>query len=146
MNVTEARVVIPRSPQEVYTKAQDIEALAKAMPDVKSIKFLVKEPNHTVVEWVGVTHGRTIRWTEIDLWNPKTLTCVFHQTEGAFDHYEGSWTFRETPQGGTEFIHHLEWELSIPLLGPLLKGVIKRAVQENSDAIAKALAKICETP
>jgi len=143
MPVTEARVTIPKPPQIVFQRARDIQALAQNMPNIDSIKILVNEPNRTVVEWTGRTHGRTVRWTEEDLWDPQALTCSFKQTQGDFDKFSGTWTFKAVPEG-TEFVHRLEWELNIPLLGPLLQGVIKKAVQDNSNAIAAALAAVCQ--
>jgi ribosome-associated toxin RatA of RatAB toxin-antitoxin module len=127
-------IEIPASPEAVYAVAKDIEKFPEYMPDVESLKIVQRDGPRLISEWVGRVEqfNRLIRWTEEDLWNDEKRRCDFHAIAGDWEHYEGVWTF--TPSGdGTRVELTLEFAFNIPLIGPLIQGVLARLVQQNCD-------------
>lgn len=135
-------IFIPLPPEEVYRRAKDVQGLARYLPGAERITPLELTPTRTVHKMEARTAGRKISYIEVEEWNDATLANSFHSPEGDFDKYQGRYLF--TPaEGGTQFEMELEWELNIPLIGALLKNLIARFVQENVDAVAVAMKKMC---
>ena len=80
-----------------------------------------------------------VRWTEEDLWDDAAHTCRFHQLKGDYQAYGGLWTFTQTAEGQTLFASAIDYELEIPLIGPLLKKVVARLMQDNTQRILDAI-------
>ena len=102
--------------------------------------------DRVVSEWVGVVpkFGTAIRWTEEDVWDQAAGTCAFQQLKGDYKQLEGVWTFAEEGPETTRFSSVLDYEIEIPLVGPLIKAIVKRAVQDNLDATLRAIKRRCE--
>ena len=142
------RIEAPRD--AVMAVAQDNEAFPEFMEDVRSLTVVERsEDNRRVVsEWVAVVPklARTVRWTEEDVWDPDAGTCTFRQLKGDYDKLEGVWTFSDDGPGATRFASTVDYELEIPLVGPLIKTIIKKTVQNNVDATLQAIKRRCEGP
>ncbi|MCA1596246.1 MAG: SRPBCC family protein [Chloroflexi bacterium] len=95
----------------------------------------------TVTEWVGYVEQfrQTVRWTEEDVWDDDAHTCRFHQTKGDYSKYSGEWRFVPIPSG-TRFESRLEFEYNIPLIGPLIQGIIARLMKVNLENTLSAIA------
>ncbi len=128
-----------RAPVEtVYALARDVERFPEFMPDLESVRVLQRDGNRTVTEWVGRIQGRRVRWVEEDVWEEATYTCTFRQREGDFDRYEGVWTFEPVDEGcRTRLV--VDFELTIPLLGPLLGNLLVLLVRKNAEKMLDAL-------
>jgi len=131
----------------VYAIAHDVERFPEFMPDVKSTTILEASPDgaRQVVAWVGLIPAfkLTVRWTEEDLWNEEERTCRFTQVRGDFTAYGGLWRF--VPDGdGTLFESVLEYELEIPTIGPLIRGVVRKIMNENVERLQAAIQRRAE--
>ena len=138
MASVEASTVIRAPLDRVYALAKDVERFPQFMPDLESVSILERTPGGTVTQWVGVVQGRKIRWVEEDAWDDARHTCVFRQRSGDFSRYEGSWTFETTPEG-TRTALAVEYELDIPLAGPLLSTLVKVLMRKNCESMLAAL-------
>lgn len=139
----ENEVVIDAPVESVYALARDVESFPKFMPDVESVVVTERSDDgeRTVTDWVGVASDfkLKVRWTEEDLWDDVARTCRFHQIKGDYQSYGGLWTFTTTDDGRTRFASALDYELEIPLIGPLLKKVVARLMQDNTQRILDAI-------
>lgn len=141
MASVESEILIQAPVERVMAVARDIERFPEFMKDVASVKILERGPgDRTVSQWVArVEELRTkVKWTEEDLWDEASRTCEFHQIEGDYEKLEGLWTFEPVPEG-TLFRSQVEIEYAVPLIGPLLKGLIARKAKENLDATLAAV-------
>jgi ribosome-associated toxin RatA of RatAB toxin-antitoxin module len=141
------RTEIAASPERVYAVAREVEQFPDFMPEVESIRVVARSADGTeqVVEWVGLIpkFGLKVRWTEEDRWDDAALTCDFVQVKGDFKVYRGRWRF--LPAGeGTQFESVVEYEIEIPLVGPLIQGVIKKTMHENVQRLQQALKQRVE--
>ncbi len=147
MPVIESEARIRASRSLVYKIAKDVESFPSFMPDVESVEVLERsdEGGTTLTRWVGLVpeFKQKIRWTEEDVWNAADFTCIFHQTEGEYQVYEGEWRFTED---GSETVFHssLNYELEIPLIGALLKTLIAKKMRDNIDKILAAIKERAE--
>ena len=133
--------------EAIYGLAKQVETFPDIMADVEKVEVLEREGNRTVTHWVGSVKqfNRTIQWTEEDEWDDATRTCRFWLREGDFEKYEGTWRFEETPEG-TRVILTLEYEYNVPLIGALIKALLKKLMQQNCDQMLTALKTEAEEP
>jgi len=126
---------------QVYALSRNIEAFPEFMPDVQEVRILEQRPDgYQVSRWVALIKEfkRTIQWTEEDHWDDVAHTCTFAQTEGDFALYRGVWRFAET-ESATHVELELEYEYDVPLIGNLIKALLKRKMQENCDNMLSAI-------
>jgi ribosome-associated toxin RatA of RatAB toxin-antitoxin module len=143
--IIESDIVINAPLDEVYALAKDVERFPDIMPDVESVTVLFRDGNRTVTEWVGVIRqfARKVKWTEEDEWDDANHRCVFRMTQGDFSKYEGTWDF--VAQGdATKMVLVLDYEFDVPLIGPIIKGVVHKLVRANCDSMVTALKKAAE--
>src|SRR3712207_792062 len=117
------------------------------MPDVQRITILEAAPDGSrqVVAWVGQipTFKLTVKWIEEDLWDDRERTCRFRQVKGDFTEYRGTWRF-DGEGFGTRFESEVTYELDIPTVGPLIKGVVRKIMTDNVDRLQAAIKKRAE--
>jgi len=140
MPTVESEIVIERPVAEVYALAQDIERFPEFMADVESVEILEDDPPRRVSRWVGAVKefNRTIKWTEEDYWDDAAHVCTFTQLEGDFSEYSGRWEFVEVPEG-TDVRLQVQYDYAIPLIGALIKNLLRKKMQQNTDAMLAAL-------
>lgn len=140
-------ILIDADVGRVYQTAKDVERFPEFMPDVKSVRVLERSEDgrRTVVEWVGLIpeFKTTVKWVEEDLWDDAAHTCDFKLVRGDFKTYGGRWEFIPTPNG-TRFTSVVDYEYDIPLIGPLIKGLILKKMHENVDRLQAALKERVE--
>jgi uncharacterized membrane protein len=144
--VVESSVVIHAPADEVLALAKDIERFPEFMNEVQSVEIAERGPGGRVVsKWKAALPELrlSVKWTEEDLWNDEERACAFRQIEGDYGKLEGLWTFTPVPEG-TRFDSKLEIEYDVPLIGPLLKGLIAKKAKENLDATLAAIKKRAE--
>ncbi|HTE18672.1 MAG TPA: SRPBCC family protein [Armatimonadota bacterium] len=131
----------------VYSIARDVERFPDFMPDVQRITVLEASPDgrRQVVEWVGLipSFRLTVKWTEEDTWDDVERTCHFRQVKGDFTEYGGSWRFVADGEG-TRFESEVRYELEIPTIGPLIRGVVRKIMTDNVDRLQAAIKKRAE--
>ena len=143
----ENSVSINASLEKVFALARDAESFSQFMPDVESVSVSERSPDGSrmVTDWVAVASDfkLKVRWTEEDLWDEAAHTCRFTQLKGDYTAYGGLWTF--TAEGETTVFHSaIDYELDIPLIGPLLKAVVARLMQSNTQKILEAIKSHAE--
>lgn len=146
MAIVESSVLIHAPVERVMELAKDIERFPEFMKDVKSVEIISQEGNVVRARWVGrVDELRIdIKWIEEDVWEDEARMSRFRQIEGDYAKFEGEWHFEPVPEG-TLFRSVLEIEYDVPLIGPLLKGLIARKAKENLDATLKAIKERAES-
>jgi hypothetical protein len=139
---TTASIHIPLPIREVYEGSRDVEALLPHLPDARKITSLEKTPTRSITRFEGVVIGKRIVYTEVEDWDDATYFNHFRQTEGDFDKYEGQYLYKEVPEG-TEFTIVLDWELNLPLIGPLLNKLLAKVVEHNVVSLTKGVKDVC---
>lgn len=139
MPTVETTVWINAPLEKVYAIAKDSEAYPEYMKEVQSITPVERDGSRFVADWVGVvpTFGLKVRWRQEELWDDSTHSSRFKQLEGDYDMLEGTWSFKEE-NGGTRFDQRVVYEYNVPTLGPLVKKVIHKIVQNNLESINAA--------
>ena len=140
MPTIESEIIIARPVAQVYALAKDIERFPEFMADVESVEILEDDPPRRVSRWVGAVKefNRTIQWTEEDYWDDEAYVCTFRQLEGDFSKYQGRWEFVAVPEG-TKMYLEVEYEYNIPLIGALIKNLLRKKMQQNTDSMLAAL-------
>lgn len=144
----ESSVLINAPRGRVIAVARDNARFPEFMSDLRSLIVLEtsEDGNRVVSEWVGVVpkFGTAIKWTEEDVWDLAAGTCTFRQLKGDYKQFEGVWTFADADNNTTRFASVLDYEIEIPLVGPLIKAIVKKSVQDNLDSTLNAIRKRCE--
>jgi ribosome-associated toxin RatA of RatAB toxin-antitoxin module len=130
----------------VYAIAKDVEKFPDFMPDVKELEVMERKENQVVTRWVGVVpkFNVEVKWTEEDTWNDAERTCHFRQLQGDYDHMTGVWKFTESPTG-TTFSSTMDYEYNVPVVGPLIRSVIKHLVTGNLQSLLSAIKRRAES-
>jgi len=126
----------------VFVKAQNIEELAKFLPDLQEVKILKKNRNEVDSFWKGSFQGREVKWTERDIWDEQNKECRFFALEGDFKAYQGVWKFIPISATETKVELEIEYDLGIPLVGALINTFLKKKMLENTQAMLKALKEL----
>jgi ribosome-associated toxin RatA of RatAB toxin-antitoxin module len=140
MPTVESQVSVAAPVERVYEIARDIERFPEFMADVVEVEILEQTPERQVSRWVGLIKelNRKINWTEEDFWDEESRSCEFRMLEGDYTSYGGSWKFE--PEGdGCLVTLVVEFEYQVPLVGALIKNLLKRKMQENCDSMLAAL-------
>ncbi len=147
MAIVTSSIEIKGALEDVYSLAKQIEAFPEFMPDVKSVKILEKSEDgcRTVSEWVGIVKEfkTTLKWVEEDIWNDTDHTCTFSLVKGDYGKYSGEWKFTDIG-GATRWDSVIDFEYDIPLIGPLIKGIIVNKMRENVENMLAALKRKIE--
>jgi uncharacterized membrane protein len=142
----ESSILIKAPRETVITVAKDNESFPEYMADVQSITVREKSEggNRVVSEWVGIVpkFGNRITWVEEDVWEGGT--CTFRQLSGDYNEFSGVWSFVEESPHVTRFDSYLDYRLEIPLVGPLIKTIIQKTMQNNLDATLRAIKERAE--
>lgn len=147
MPIVETTTWIQAPLAKVYAVSKDNRSFPEFMKDVKSLEIVEESDGKVVSDWVGVVpnFGIKMRWRQEDVWDDKSRTCHFRQVSGDFDSMEGDWTFREE-NDGTRFDSKMEYEYTVPTLGPLVKKVIHGIVTKNMENLLAAIKVRAEGP
>jgi ribosome-associated toxin RatA of RatAB toxin-antitoxin module len=134
--------------EKTYALAKNVEAFPDFMPDVKRVTVLERSEDGSklVTEFVGIVKEfkTTLKWVEEDDWDDQAKTCRFKLVRGDFKTYSGVWTF-EAVNGGTKYTSVIDFEYDIPMIGPLLKALVARKMQQNIDGMLRAIKEQVES-
>jgi len=137
-------ITIQQSVNKVFLGAQNIEELAKFLPDLQEVKVLEKNNNEVDSFWKGSFQGREVKWTERDIWDEVNKECRFFILEGDFKVYQGIWKFIPLSDTETKVELEIEYDLGLPLVGALINTFLKKKMLENAQAMLKALKQMIE--
>jgi ribosome-associated toxin RatA of RatAB toxin-antitoxin module len=128
---------------EVYRIAKNVEAFPEFMADLQSLTVQERSPDgtRTVTEWVGLIREfkLTVKWTQEDRWDDSAYRDDFQQLQGDMDRMEGSWQFTPLDTARTRFDSVLDYEYDVPLIGPMVKNLIKKKLTDNMQATMDAI-------
>lgn len=144
----ENTVLVSAPLEAVFAAARDQESFPQFMPDVESLTITERsaDGSRTVSDWVAVAKDfkLKVRWTEEDVWDEAAHELRFKQLKGDYTSYGGFWKFTQDAGGGTLFHSEIDYELEIPLIGALLKAVVARLMQGNTQKILEAIKSRAE--
>lgn len=128
---------------EIYPILKEMEKYPEFMEDLISVEVLERKENTTVTKWVSNVDGRTIKWTELDVFDDENLHISYRQLEGDLKRFEGEWSL--TPiDGGTEVKLTVDFEFGIPMIAGLLNPILKKKVRDNSANMLKSIKEKME--
>lgn len=138
----ELSVHIAAPVEKVYAIARDVESFPDIMADLQSLAVLERseDGNRTVTEWTGFIREfkMTVKWVQEDVWDPVAHRDDFKLIKGDMDRMSGYWLF--TPDGdGTRFDSLLDYEYNVPLIGPMIKALIRKKLEANLLAQMEAI-------
>jgi uncharacterized membrane protein len=133
--------------ETVFAVARDVESFPEIMEDLQSLRVLERSADglRTITEWIGVVREfkMTVKWTQEDRWDPQHYRDEFVMLEGDMDHMSGYWQF--TPENGqTRFESMVDYELNVPLIGPMVKALIRKKMETNLQAQMQAIKSRAE--
>ncbi len=131
---------------KVYAISKDNRSFPEFMKDVRSLTIIEESDGKVVSDWVGIVpnFGIKMRWRQEDRWDDAAHTCNFRQIAGDFDTMCGTWHFH-TENNGTRFQSIVEYEYTVPTLGPLVKKVIHGIVVKNMENLLAAIKSRSES-
>lgn len=132
MAYVERSLLIQGPIQQVYELAKDMESYPQFMRDVESVRVVERQGNRTVTEWETSVDGTPILWTEEDIFDDEGFTIQYRLIEGDLEKFEGSWSFRSTPEG-TQVTLTVDYDFGIPELTQLIGPTLQEKVGENSE-------------
>ena len=131
----------------VYAIAKNVEAFPDFMEDLKSLTVRERSDDgtRTVTEWVGLIREfkMTVKWTQEDKWNDAATRDDFVMLKGDMDSMAGYWQFTGDGEA-TRFESLLDYEYDVPLIGPMVKSLIKKKLTDNLQATMDAIKKQSE--
>ena len=143
----EQSVVVDAPVEKVYAVARDVEAFPEFMDDLQSLSIIEKSPDgdRTVTEWVGLIREfkMTVKWSQEDIWNSASHRDDFKMIKGDMDSMSGYWQFTGE-DGRTRFDSVVDYEYNVPLIGPMIKMLIKKKMEANLDAQMRAIKEKAE--
>lgn len=135
--------------ERVYAIARNVEAFPEFMADLQSLRVLERSDDgqRTITEWVGIIQAfkMKIRWTQEDRWNDKAYRDEFRMLQGDLDKMEGYWQFTSLGENRTRFDSVVDYDISIPMVGPMVKGLVKKLMTENLQATLEAIKRRAES-
>jgi len=137
-------ITIQQSVENVFLEAQNIDQLAKFLPDLQEVRILKKNMNEVDSFWKGSFQGREVKWTERDIWDEANKECRFFILEGDFKVYQGMWKFIPLSDMETKVELEIEYDLGLPLVGALINTFLKKKMLENAQAMLKALKRMID--
>ncbi len=148
MPVIEQSVEIAAPADLVFSVARNVEAFPTFMSDLQSLTVLESSDDglRTVTEWVGIIQAfkMKIRWTQEDHWDVNALRDDFRMLQGDMDRMEGFWQFTAVDTDHTRFDSNVDYDLNVPMVGPMVKGLVKKLMTENLQTTLNAIKKRAE--
>ncbi len=144
----EQSLVVNAPVETVYKVARDVESFPDIMADLQSltVRERSEDGNRTVTDWVGLIREfkMTVKWTQEDQWFPVPHRDEFRMIKGDMDSMSGYWQFTEEADG-TRFDSVVEYEYNVPLIGPMIKALIKKKMAANLEAQMNAIKARAES-
>lgn len=143
MGVVVSEIDIDADPQTVFDIASRVELFPDFMPDVKKVELIErKDDGYSRSSWVALAKvasiNKEVKWIEDEWWDRENLTSKFEQVEGDYKHYHGDWTFTAT-DSGTHVKLTVDFDLGLPLIGPIIVRLLDNLTQSNLDSMLKAI-------
>lgn len=146
----EQSVTIQAPIAHVYRVAKNVEAFPQFMEDLQSLTVLERNADgtRTTTEWVGLIREfrMNVKWVQEDRWDDAAFRDDFVMLRGDMDRMEGYWQFTSLEGGATRFDSMVDYEYNVPLIGPMVKSLIKKKMTDNLQATMDAIKRQSEEP
>jgi uncharacterized membrane protein len=143
----EQTVIINAPIDHVYNVARDVETFPEFMADLRSLAVLERseDGNRTVTEWTGLIREfkMVVKWTQEDIWDPAGRRDDFKMLKGDMTSMSGYWQFTGDLES-TRFDSVMDYEYDVPLIGPMIKNLIKKKMTDNLQATLEAIKQRAE--
>ncbi|MCX6645162.1 MAG: SRPBCC family protein [bacterium] len=148
MGIVISEIDINSDPQKVFKIASQVEKFPDYMPDVKKVELIDrKDDGYSRTSWVALAKiasiNNEIKWIEDEWWDSGTLSSKFEQVEGDYKHYHGDWAFTKTADG-THVKLTVDYDLGLPLIGPMIFKLLDNLTRNNLDSMLKAIKERAE--
>jgi uncharacterized membrane protein len=144
----EQSVTIDAPVAHVYRIAKNVEMFPQFMEDLQSLTVLERSPDgdRTTTEWVGLIREfrMNVKWVQEDRWDDATYRDEFVMLRGDMDRMEGYWQFSSPAGDVTRFDSMVDYEYNVPLIGPMVKSLIKKKMMDNLQATMDAIKRQAE--
>jgi ribosome-associated toxin RatA of RatAB toxin-antitoxin module len=149
MGLVVSEIIVNADPKAVFKIAREVEKFPDFMPDVKSVKLIERrDDGYARSSWVALAKvasiNKEVKWIEDEWWDADSLTSKFEQVEGDYKHYFGGWSFTET-ENGTRVKLTVDFDLGLPLIGPMIVKLLDKLTQGNLDSMLKAIKERAES-
>jgi len=143
MGVVVSEITVNTDTGTTFAVAREVEKYPDFMPDVEKVEVIErKDDGYSRVHWVAVAKvasiDKLIKWTEDEWWDENALTSRFQLVEGDYKHYFGDWTFEDVG-GKTKITLKVDYDLGLPLIGPMIVKLLDKIVQNNLDGMLSAI-------
>ena len=148
MSVVSAEIEVNKNPSSVFEIAKEVDKYPEFMPDIESINVIERrDDGYARVSWKAhvkvASIDKPVKWIEDEWWNTENLSSRFELVEGDYKHYFGDWEFTETSDG-TRVKLTVDYDLGLPLVGPLINKLLDKLVQENLKGMLLAIKQKAE--
>ena len=127
----------------VYRIAKNVEAFPGFMADLQALTVLERneDGSRSVTEWVGLIREfkMTVKWTQEDRWDDTRYRDDFTMLTGDMDRMEGFWQFTSEGENQTRFDSVVDYDYNVPLIGPMVKNLIKKKMQDNLQSTLESI-------
>jgi len=145
----EQSVTIQAPIAEVYRVAKNVEMFPKFMEDLQSLTVLERSPDgaRTVTEWVGLIREfrMNVKWVQEDKWDDSSYRDDFVMLRGDMDRFYVYWKVTPENDKVTRFDSMVDYEYNVPLIGPMVKSLIKKKMTDNLQATMDAIKRESES-
>lgn len=125
-------------PAEVYGIISDFARYPEHSHAVRSVVAMAEEDGRATSAWEVNFREGILRWTEEDVFNADERTIVFRQIEGDVEHFAGTWSVRQDPEGSL-ICFECEFDMGVPGLNDILEPIAEQALRDNARSILKGL-------
>lgn len=151
MGFVQAKILINAPREKVFDMARSVEDYPAFMPDVEEVEILERDMEKGIakVRWVAKVEvgsiSKKVRWIEQEIWDTKNLKGEFKLIEGDYKHYYGTWEFNEKPDGQTLLALNIDFDLGLPLVGPLINKLLDKLMLTNCQGMLEAIKQRVES-
>jgi hypothetical protein len=127
-----------RTPDQVWPIVKDSLLVAsRARHVVTARPRPQREKGFRVSEWTVLLNGSEVSWVQRETaWPGPRLR--FEQTSGDLEALSGTWSLAPVANGTRIFLH-IDFELGVDSLAPLLEPIWSQSLRAHADALLEAL-------
>lgn len=110
-----------------------------AAETVKSVVVERESGNSLRCDWTVYFRSGLLRWSELDIVDHDSRRIEFHQIEGDFEVFEGSWSVEPCQAGSVRLLFVARFDFGVPSLEAIVNPVACRVLVETMEKITSAL-------
>ncbi|GAA1256405.1 SRPBCC family protein [Kitasatospora nipponensis] len=134
----ELSIAVP--PDEAWAAVVDVLGYPDCMESVDSVEIVEQtDASHRTTAWSVRLKGSVLRWVETELIDHPARRFDFEQISGDLGEFVGHWAVRPAPSGGSTVELHVDFDIGIPLLAPMLNPVAADALRESAAQMLASL-------